>query len=590
VSGSNLARRYAPLVAIAVLQLLIIGFVPSKAAKVGGQEVATSAGTGGTSGVVGAGAGSGTGAGASGTGASGSGAAAGGTTGSGGSTGAGGTAAAPPGVAVGGDTSHCVGGRQFDPKIAFWAPPCVPGKLGVTGVDNGGSTYKGVTKDTVVLVDYVSNYGAEVNAILSAQGSLVTYDDAKKLDAAWQKFINDHYQLYGRKVKIITYQGQCQSVPPDYGCLIPEMDSVVNTYHPFVVNWQTTLCSQCYAELRRLGVVAIGGTGFSNALSEALFPYFYGSGESSTDIQQSFAEFYCTQMTGPAKYAGTQNPAQNFNGKKRNLGIISTDDPDNKDTVEKFLIPLLKQKCGVTVTNTYFYAQDINTAAKQVAAGIAAMNDPQHPATTVLCLCDQVAPQFLFGGEQENNYYPENVIATDQGMDYDKTAQTYGPSSQLSCPNSGVGCPYDKAFGLGIIGNEEPKDSDPGTRIYGLGGGGAPPGSVEGKTLTSVAQEWIMIANLIEAAGPKLTPQTMAAQAPSLGAVGGPGTSNELLQFRANNGYWTRDSKLIFWNPGLTSKYNGAGGAYIQVGDRRAIGGWKATADGQPEGVPVDRK
>jgi len=295
-------------------------------------------------------------------------------------------------------------------------------------------------------------------------------------------------------------------------------------------------------------------------------------------------------MTGPAKYAGTQNPAQNFNGKPRNLGIISTDDPDNKDTVQKFLIPLLKQKCGVTVTNTYFYAQDINTAAKQVAAGIAAMNDPQHPATTVLCLCDQVAPQFLFGGEQENNYYPENVIATDQGMDYDKTGQSYGPSSQLSCPNPGIGCVYDLAFGLGIIGTEAPNGQDPGTKIFKLGGGGTPPGSVEGKTMTSVAEEWIMIANLIEAAGPKLTPQTMAAQAPSLGAVGGPGTPDELLQFRANNGYWTRDAKLLYWNKGLTSKYNGVAGAYLQVGDRRVLGSWKKSADGQPEGVPLKRQ
>ena len=216
MSGSNLARRYAPLVAIAVLQLLIIGFVPSKAAKVGGEEVATSAGVGSSSSATGAGSGS-TGNGATGAGTSGAtGATGGAATGTGGgATGGGGTAAAPPGVAIGGDKTHCVDGRQFDPKIAFWAPPCVPGKLGATNVDNGVATYKGVTKDEIVLVDYVSNYGAEVNAILQAQGSLVTYDDAKKLDAAWQKFINDHYQLYGRKVKIVTYQGQCQSVPPD---------------------------------------------------------------------------------------------------------------------------------------------------------------------------------------------------------------------------------------------------------------------------------------------------------------------------------------------------------------------------------------
>ena len=42
MTRSTLARRYAPLVALAVLQLLIIGFVPSKAGKAGGQAVATS--------------------------------------------------------------------------------------------------------------------------------------------------------------------------------------------------------------------------------------------------------------------------------------------------------------------------------------------------------------------------------------------------------------------------------------------------------------------------------------------------------------------------------------------------------------------
>jgi hypothetical protein len=575
------------LVALAVVQLLIIGFVPSKAAK-NTQQIAAGSqiGTGSSSAGSGAGSGSATGPGAT------VGAGSGTDAGSSGGSGAGGGAAAavPPGADIGGDTTHCVKGREFDPAIAFWAPPCVPGKVGAVGIKNGGSTYAGVKDNEITIVDYISNYGAEVNAILAAQGSLVTYDDAKTLDVAWTKFINDHYVLYGRKVKIITYQGQCQSVPPDYGCLIPEMGTVVNTYHPFAVNWQTTLCSACYSELRRLGVVGMGGTGFSNNLAQALYPYFYGGGESSTDIEQNFAEFYCTQMTGPAKFAGTQNPAQNFNGRPRNLGIISTDDPDNKDTVEKFLIPLLKKTCGVTVTNTYFYAQDINTAAKQVAAGIAAMNDPQHPATTVLCLCDQVAPQFLFGGEQENNYYPENVIATDQRMDYDKNGQTYGPSSQLSCPNPKIGCPYDKALGLGNIGSEEPQANDAGTRVFHAGGGGAPPGSVDGKTLSYTGLEWIMLANLMEAAGPNLTPNTMAAHAQSLGKFGGPGTPNERLEFRPGNGYWTRDARLIYWNPGLTSKYNGAAGAYLQVGDRRLLGGWAKTPDGQPEGVPVDRK
>jgi len=567
MTRSTLARRYAPLVAIAVLQLLIIGFVPSKAAKSGGQQVATANGSR-TAGATVAGGGGPGADGATGPGGTGAGGGGGGS-----------VAGAPPGADTSGDTSHCVNGREFDPAIAFWAPPCVPGTPGATGIDNGGATYQGVTGDEITLVDYVSDYGAEVNAILQAEGSLVTYSDAQVLDKAWEKFINDHYVLYGRHVKIITYQGTCQSVPPKYDCLIPEMTSIVNTYHPYAVNWQTTLCSRCYAELARQGVVGIGGTGFSDDLAQALSPLFYSSGESSSQMDREFADFYCSQLTGPVKFAGHQNPAQNFNGKPRVLGIISTDDPDNKDTVNNFLVPLLRDKCGVNVTHFYFYAQDINTAAQQVAAGIAAMDTPTNPATTVLCLCDEVAPAFLFSGEQGNNYYPENVIATDQGMDFDKTAQSYGPDpgnggASLGCPSPQVGCEYDLAFGLGEIGTEEPTDNDAGTRIFAAGGGTQLPGSVEGKTAIAAAKQWIMLANLIEGAGPNLTPENMAAQAPAMGSVGGPGTPNELLQFNAGGGYWTQDVRLIYFSRNKKSDYNGLQGGYIQVGDRMTVGNW----------------
>ena len=182
------------------------------------------------------------------------------------------------------------------------------------------------------------------------------------------------------------------------------------------------------------------------------------------------------------------------------------------------------------------------------------------------------------------------MIATDQGMDYDKTGQSYGPNGTLGCPSPQIGCEYDLAFGLGEIGAEEPKDNDPGTRIFAAGGGTQAPEAVEGKTFTTTAKEWIMLANLIEAAGPNLTPDTMAAQASSMGGVGGPGTPNELLEFRNGNGYWTRDAKLIYWNPNLTSGYNQSPGAYLQVGDRVTLGGWAPSPDGEPTGVPRERQ
>src|SRR5207237_645188 len=199
------------------------------------------------------------------------------------------------------------------------------------------------------------------------------------------------------------------------------------------------LCSACYQEIARRKVVAVGGVGFSDEFANSLVDpstggqLFYSAGESASRIETAFAQFYCNQLssvntpTRKVKWAETQNPAQNFNGQPRRLGVISTNDPDNENTVKNVLEPALARFCGDKIWHTYFYAQDINTAAQQVAAGIAAMDTPTDPANIVLCLCDPVAPAFLFEGEQDNNYYPENVIATDQSMDLDNTAQSYGP-------------------------------------------------------------------------------------------------------------------------------------------------------------------
>src|SRR5207248_4595461 len=180
----------------------------------------------------------------------------------GGGTVAGGGAAGTSGGATGGagagDTTHCVNGRTFDTAIAWFSPQCVPGTPGATGL-KPGATSLGVTDDTITIVDYISNYGAEVNAILQAEGLLETYEQGKVVDAAIQNFLNSKFVLYGRKIKIITYAGQCTSVPPDKQCLIPEMDKIVDTYHPYMVNWTTTLCSECFAELARKKTIAVGG-------------------------------------------------------------------------------------------------------------------------------------------------------------------------------------------------------------------------------------------------------------------------------------------------------------------------------------------
>jgi hypothetical protein len=608
MNRTTLARRYAPLAIALAVQLLIIVTAPSTgpsrvaAGNAASAAVTEAGGTGAGGGTSAAEPGAAAGTGAAGTPgdiAAGTATAAGGTTAGSNtrSASSGAAAGAPPGVKAG-DVTHCVAGRGFDPAIAYWAPPCVPGTPGGPYANNGGATATGVTGDTITIVDYVSNYGAEVNAILQAEGQLVTYTDSKPFDAAMEKFINEHYIFYGRKLKIITYAGQCTSVPPDYNCLLPEMDRLVDQYHPYVVFWNTTLCSACYAELARKKTIAVGGDGFSDEFAIANAPYFYSGAQSSSRVERAFGEWWCSQMssvnvpTRKVKYAEPTNPAQNFNGQARRLGVISTNDPDNKNTVLNVLSKALA-KCGDKIWHTYFYDQNINTAAQQVAAAIAAMDTPQNPANVVLCLCDPVAPAFLYQGEQDNNYYPENVIASDQTMDFDTTGQSYGQgdngSPSLGCPSPPRGCEYDAAFGLSTESPNESQTNDAGLRIFHAGGGTKDlPGAIAPIQATFLARYWGMMASLIQNAGPNLTPANMQARAPSLPAVGGGSTGQSLLAFGPNNYFWIQDVRIVYWDKHKASSYNNKPGSYVQIqGDRLNLGQYKSLPNG-PE-MPFPR-
>lgn len=609
MNRSSALGKFAPLAAIAVVQLLVILLVPSvgktsnsgydAAAGYGAPGATGAAGTApGAAGFTG-GAGTGSVPGATGPVAGGTGGGTGGTGGTGGIVGAGG-APVPPGVsgqtaAVAGDTKHCIGGRQFDPGIDFYAPPCVQGVPGAAFANNGGATWQGVSKDTIEIVQYVPDYGAAVNTILKAQGLFYDAQQTAQVDATFAKFINAKYQLYGRKVHVDTYQGTCATVPPDLKCLIPEMNAMVDKYHPYAVVFSTTVCSACFAELARRKVITTGGSGFSDEFHNANAPYSYDVSMSSTKTALQFAEFWCKQMTSKgntgrtAVFAGTQNPAQNFRNKPRVLGVVSTNDPDNENTVKKVLYPALKRGCGEEVgSHEYFYAQDISRAQQQSQAGTAAMND-SNPATSVVCLCDPVAPQFSYSAAAQNNYWPESILATNQAMDFDSSGQTYvddNGNPTLACPNPGQGCPFDNAIGIGAANAQTAPAQMAGVKIFNMYSGGAAL-PVQPPTADIFWTNFNMLASLIENTGPFLTPARMQQAAPALGARGGGATGHALYRFSKGNWSWTQDSRVLYFNKHQVSPYNGKKGKYISIEGARFENGQYPTLK-QPPAPPAE--
>jgi hypothetical protein len=407
-------------------------------------------------------------------------------------------------------------------------------------------------------------------------------------------------------VKIISWQGK-----PNYRdttAMIAEMDQIVETYHPFGFFWSTTVCTECYAELASKGVVTFGGLGFSDAFANELAPYYYSAHESSTRMETAFAEWWCNQMSSAnvssrrVKWAGHQNPAQDFNGRQRVLGIISPSPPDNQDTIRNYMVPLMKKLCGENVNHFYFYAQDVSTAAQQVAAGIAAMDTASNPATDVLCICDIVAPAFLYSGEQANNYWPENLIDDASGMGWDTAARgtyedSHGSATQ-GCANPGQGCEFDMAMGLAADAPQAGGNNSEGYKIYHAGGGPDPVAKdpslsgpcaggsycVSPNEARVHAENWTMMASLVENAGPNLTPANMMARSPQLGAVGGGATGLPLRQFGPNNHQWTQDARIVYWNKYGKSTYDSPPewGTWTQLGPRYNLGQYPEAPDGPP--------
>jgi hypothetical protein len=562
----SIARRFAPLAALVVVQLLIIALAPSKSVLPVGADfqgvTATGSAPTGVSGASGAGGSATTVSTAPGAAAEGGGA---GTEAQGGAAGAG---------AGGGDTSHCVGDRQWDPAIDFYAPPCTPKW---EGGDNGGATYAGVTADTIKIIDYVGKGSDAVDTILKAQGAYVDINQRKAYDEALAKFINENYELYGRTLEIEVVQGNCATIPPDNACLRSEMRQLVADKQPLWVKWNASLSSETYDELSRLGVFNSGGWHFRDSFGESHAPFHWDVQISGTDMARHAGQWYCQQLQPhPTEYAGTANPAEQLNGKPRLLGVISTNDPENQASVTQDLRAELA-KCGADYGGRfYFYAQDITTADQQRRAAVLKMRS-DGVATSIMCFCDLVAPAFLYAEEQQQNYYPENLVVGSGFMDSDAASQAY--MGTLGCPVAARPCTFEDAFGLSSIAAQEPQFQDRGSRVWqAAGGGGQPP-------YASVTSDWDyfnMIASIIQMAGPSITPQTVAEGAVRLGCRGGGDSGQVLRCFEPGSYTWNQDMRPVYWSTKTASPYNGEAGSYIELGPRIRLGEYPASKWSMP--------
>jgi hypothetical protein len=577
-------RLYLPFLALIAVQALLIAFLPSQGAK-NGQQVAANArlGAGGV-GALGGAASAATDTGpAGGTVATGPAGVASGVTGA-----VSNAVKPPPGLAAG-DITHCAGNKQFR-ILANANPPCIATFAG----NNGGVTSSGVTKDKIKVIFFSSKPNEAVDRILATQGLAVPAAENQAYNRTALKFIEKHYEMYGRKFDVEFITGTCETSPPTYDSCNAAAQALVQK-HPFIVIWGTPLYGSVFDIWARAGIVSFGGWQFDDSLFNTRRPYRYDPWMNGTEVGNHLAEYYCKKMaTGKADHSGLliHRDIGQRGTVTRKLGIITPEIEANTLAAKRVIKAV--QACGGQVTDSpYTYESNIETATQQTQTTVSKL--VQDKVTTVACMCDPIAPAFLTKGMTGNSYFPEFLITGTQFLDADLVGRLY---DQVQMKH---------AFGVSTIPQQVPlPDADP-TRVW--RDMGSPPEAAKDAQAKNPCESngcginWSyinLLGTAIQMAGPNLNPLTVEKGLQTMPPDGGWASVGKpdvgFWKLGANDYTWLSDTREVYWSgtaPSPVDSVNGQCpdpskcGAYVglNAGRRYALGQW---AGGGISYIPVE--
>lgn len=471
--------------------------------------------------------------------------------------------AATTGGQPAGDTSHCKDGKQA--PLLRVSPPCMPAFAGA----NPGATYQGVTDKEIKIVYFSSEPNEQVDAILASQGLAVPEEQQMDAINEFVKYLNSTYELYGRKIVIKRIVGDCPTTPPDYDACTAAAQQVVKE-KPFAVVWVTSLYASVFDVWARAGIVSIGGSSFDARYYSRNRPYRYDVAMDGSQAADHIAEYYCKKLASrPADHAGsTIHPTIGGRSTKRHLGIVVPEIEANVLTANRVRDKVDQCNGGDPKPLVRTYESNIETATTQTQATVSALI--QAKVTSVVCMCDPIAPVFLTSGMTSNGYFPEFVLPGLGLLDYDLLGRLYDQQQMAH------------AFGPSHLAVLTSLDDTDQARVWRANGRQGHPCGDNGCGLPWTFLNATAIG--LQMAGPDLNPLTfergMLQDLPDLS--GGPETS--LWNWGPNDYTATGDVKEVFWDPNARSNVDGERGAFVPVagGRRYQLGQWPAGLAGIP--------
>ncbi len=472
-------------------------------------------------------------------------------------------AAAPPGgapagsrqTAVVGDTSHCTeSGKQSD--VIVTAPDCKPKFVG----NNGGPTYPGATAKEIKFIRFSCQANEQVNAILATQGLAASEEETDAMIQATMDWMHKTYEFYGRKLVYQRVIGDCPSAPDDPAKSRQAAAEVVKM-QPFAVIGGSPSALDVFAQN---GIISLGGVGHADAFFSGRRPFRWDIFPDGTESAEWLAEYYCKKLTGkPADHAGVViHTSIGGRNTPRRAAILSFDNGDGTTTPNVDRAAELINKCSKGNIPVLYYQSDINRATEQTRAIVAKLIDEK--VTTLICMCDPIAPVFLTNGLTQNNYYPEHMLSGMYLIDYDVLGRLYDQAQ------------WAHAFGPSHLTDQTDFSQSNAARIWRASGREGEPCAA----CNLVTGYMTDLGSKIHYAGPNLNPLTV-----EKGLVGdrvhqggwaetkgnpydyfisyGPGDYNAISDFRE-----------VYWDATAASEIDGKPGRYISMNKgRRYIGG-----------------
>ena len=445
----------------------------------------------------------------------------------------------------------------------FFAQPCFAPFTG----DNGGATAPGVTDDAITIVYYE---GQETDPIIAYITDAIRSDDTNGDQFATMKelvrYYETYYELYGRKVNLITFEGTGNAT--DEVAARADAAQIALQYKPFAVFGGPALTSAFADELAAHQVICIGCTpGQPASFYSDRDPYVWGLDGSPLQKQQHVIEFLTKQIIGKnASHGGDAVKDQ-----PRKLGLLYLERSGaSKELADTFATSM--QTAGSPFAEVVAYQLDPTTIQATATQVITRMKTAG--ITTIVFSGDPVAPRDFTKEATAQEYFPEWVISASTLVDVSAFARTYDQEQ------------WKHAFGVTQLAARTPTDQIGAFFIYKWFTGVDPPAN---DSIGVIAPNPALFFAAIQRTGPNLTPQTFRDAIFAL-----PSTSSGLVVSQpyltyGDKGYWpdtdylgVDDATAIWWDPVATGpdeiRKDGVGMyEFVDGGQRYLPGQWPTT-------------